>query len=69
MAIDLVVRGGTIVDGTGSEPYQADVVISDGRITERSEPSDRPTRPHSTRPVFPSPPGSSTSIATRTTPC
>ena len=34
MAIDLVVRGGTIVDGTGSEPYQADVVISDGRITE-----------------------------------
>lgn len=34
MAFDLLIRGGTIVDGTGREPYQADVVISDGRITE-----------------------------------
>ena len=29
---DLVIRGGTIVDGSGSEPYRADVAITDGRI-------------------------------------
>jgi N-acyl-D-amino-acid deacylase len=30
---DLVIRGGTIYDGTGAEPYVADVVIKDGKIT------------------------------------
>jgi N-acyl-D-amino-acid deacylase len=30
---DLVVRGGTVVDGTGSEPRQADVAVDDGRIS------------------------------------
>jgi len=29
---DLVVRGGTIVDGSGGEPYEADIVIDGGRI-------------------------------------
>jgi putative intracellular protease/amidase len=28
----LVIRGGTVVDGAGSEPYAADVAIRDGRI-------------------------------------
>jgi N-acyl-D-aspartate/D-glutamate deacylase len=28
----LVIRGGTVVDGTGSEPREADVEIADGRI-------------------------------------
>lgn len=28
----LVIRGGTIVDGTGRDPYEADVAISNGRI-------------------------------------
>jgi N-acyl-D-aspartate/D-glutamate deacylase len=28
----LIVRGGTVVDGTGSEPREADIVIEDGRI-------------------------------------
>ena len=31
---DLVVRGGTVVDGTGAEPRTADVAISDGVVTE-----------------------------------
>src|SRR5438445_5792073 len=31
---DLVIRGGTVYDGTGSEGRRADVVITDGVITE-----------------------------------
>jgi N-acyl-D-aspartate/D-glutamate deacylase len=30
---DLVIRSGTVVDGTGGEPYQADVAVANGRIT------------------------------------
>jgi N-acyl-D-amino-acid deacylase len=29
---DLVIRGGLIVDGSGGEPFQADVAVTDGRI-------------------------------------
>jgi N-acyl-D-amino-acid deacylase len=29
---DLVIRGGTVVDGSGSSPYRADVAIDNGRI-------------------------------------
>ncbi|MBB5690943.1 amidohydrolase family protein [Roseomonas alkaliterrae] len=31
---DLVIRGGTVVDGTGAAPVEADVAIEGGRITE-----------------------------------
>jgi N-acyl-D-amino-acid deacylase len=31
---DLIVRGGTLVDGTGAEPRTADVAIDDGLITD-----------------------------------
>jgi len=31
---DLVIRGGTLVDGTGAPPAEADVAIEGGRITE-----------------------------------
>ena len=31
---DLVIRGGTIADGSGGELFEADVAIRDGRITE-----------------------------------
>ena len=31
---ELVIRGGTVVDGTGADPRTADVAIDEGRITE-----------------------------------
>ncbi|MCR1783819.1 D-aminoacylase [Nocardioides carbamazepini] len=33
MKVDVVIRGGEVVDGTGAPPYRADVAILDGRIT------------------------------------
>jgi N-acyl-D-aspartate/D-glutamate deacylase len=31
---DTVIRGGTIVDGTGKQPFTGDIAIDDGRITQ-----------------------------------
>ena len=36
-AYDLVVRGGTLADGTGAATYEADVAIKDGRIAAVGE--------------------------------
>ena len=33
MSYDIVIRNGTIVDGTGGPRYHADVAVSDGKIT------------------------------------
>jgi N-acyl-D-amino-acid deacylase len=34
MSHEIVIKGGTIVDGTGAEPISGDLAIDDGRITE-----------------------------------
>src|SRR5687768_14384273 len=34
MAYDLLIRNGTVVDGTGAKRYRADVAIADGKVTE-----------------------------------
>ncbi|MCE2461920.1 MAG: amidohydrolase family protein [Pseudomonadales bacterium] len=34
MGHDLVIRGGSVVDGTGTEPYQADVAVDGDQIVE-----------------------------------
>ena len=34
---DLLIRGGTVVDGTGAEPRRADVLITDGIVAEIGE--------------------------------
>lgn len=38
--MDLVIRGGQIYDGTGAEPYQADVGVTDGIIVAVGEVAD-----------------------------
>ena len=34
MSYDLVIKNGTVVDGTGAKRYQADVAIADGKVAE-----------------------------------
>ena len=44
MTVDLVIKGGTVVDGTGSPATRADVAINDGRIVEIGACGDTATR-------------------------
>ncbi|MGH7287128.1 MAG: amidohydrolase family protein, partial [Myxococcota bacterium] len=41
---DLVIRGGTIVDGTGRERFSGDVAVDDGRIAAVGHVSERGRR-------------------------
>ena len=34
MSYDLLIKNGTVVDGTGSQPVQADIAVADGKIAE-----------------------------------
>ena len=34
MEHDLMITGGTLVDGTGAKPIKADLAVTDGRITQ-----------------------------------
>jgi N-acyl-D-amino-acid deacylase len=67
---DLVIKGGTIVDGTGNPWSFGDLAIRGDRIAAvgRVEP-DVPARARSTRKAWSSRPASSTSIRTPTGPC
>ena len=38
---DTIIKGGTVVDGSGGEPYPADIAILDGRIAAVGERLDR----------------------------
>ena len=40
---DLVIRNGTVIDGTGAQPFDADVAITGGRITGVGKVNDRGT--------------------------
>ena len=44
MAHELVIRGGTVVDGTGSDPFIGDVAIDDGDISAVGKVSDHGKR-------------------------
>ena len=41
---DLIIRGGTIIDGSGAERFQADVAVKDGRIARVGEVTEAATR-------------------------
>src|SRR5260370_19984677 len=40
MSYDLLIRNGTVVDGTGAPRYRADIAIADGRFAEIGKVSD-----------------------------
>jgi N-acyl-D-aspartate/D-glutamate deacylase len=44
MAYDLLIKSGTVIDGTGAERRQADIAVKDGRIAEIGRISDGATR-------------------------
>ncbi|MCA9300286.1 MAG: hypothetical protein KDA28_14545, partial [Phycisphaerales bacterium] len=41
---DVIIRGGTIVDGTGAPPVTGDLAVKDGRIVEMGQVDGSATR-------------------------
>ena len=44
MAYDVVIKNGTVVDGTGRQPYRADVAVQGDRIAEVGKITDAAKR-------------------------
>ena len=61
MAYDLLIKNGTVVDGTGAPRRQADVAIANGRIAEIGKVRRAPPK-SSTRPISSWRPDSSITI-------
>ena len=40
MSYDLLIKNGTVVDGTGAQQYQADVAVTNGKIAEIGKVTD-----------------------------
>ena len=67
--LDLVIHGGTLVDGTGAPGRRADVGVQGDRIALIGDLTDQEAAAGSTRPAWSSRPASSTSTATPTCRC
>ncbi len=64
---DLVIRGGTVVDGTGTAPTTADIAVDDGKISEVGDLGTAPAPGGPSTPTgSPSSPAWSTSTPTTT---
>ena len=63
-ALTLVIRGGTVVDGTGAAPFEADIGIAGNRIVARLAASPAGATKKSTRAACSSRPASSTPTPT-----
>lgn len=65
---DLILRGGTVVDGKRSQPYAADICIREGRIARIAPEGGEEAGRWWTCPDWRWPPASSTSTLTLTLP-
>ena len=68
MSFDIVIRGGTVIDGSGLGSFRADVGVVDGRIASVGKIAERGAK-RSTPRVMRSPRGSSTGTRTWTPRC
>jgi N-acyl-D-aspartate/D-glutamate deacylase len=53
--LDLVIRNGTVIDGTGAAPFEADVAVAGGKIVAVGKITDRGTEELDARGKFVTP--------------